>query len=61
MEQFDDLPAGAGVKLDDATLDRIDEIVPPALDIAPLEHSAYVRPAIKEVTLRRPPSERSAA
>jgi len=36
---------------------QIDEIVPPAVDIAPLEHSAYV-PAIKEVTLRpRPVSE----
>lgn len=28
MEQFDDLLAGAGLRLDDATLDRIDEIVP---------------------------------
>jgi MOSC domain-containing protein YiiM len=45
----------AGAKLDDTTLDRIDEIVPPATDIAPLEHSAYVPPAIKEVTLRRRP------
>ena len=62
MEQFDDLLAGAGVKLDDATLDRIDEIVPPAVDIAPLETSAYIPPAIKEVALRRRPvSERSAA
>jgi hypothetical protein len=26
-QQFDDLLAGAGVKLDDTTLDRIDEIV----------------------------------
>jgi hypothetical protein len=62
MEQFDDLHAGARVKLDDATLDRIDEIVPPSTDIAPLEGSAYVPPAIKQSELRRRPiSERSAA
>lgn len=53
MEQFDDLLAGRGVKLDDAMLDQIDEIVPPATDIAPLKGSAYIPPAIKEVTLRR--------
>ena len=62
MEQFDDLLAGSEVKLDDATIDRIDEIVPPTVDIAPLEQSAYIPPAIKEVTLRRRPvSERPAA
>ena len=62
MEQFDDLLAGAGVKLDDVTLDRIDEIAPPAVDIAPLEGAAYVPPAIREVMLRRRPmSERAAA
>ena len=41
MEQFDDLLAGADVTLDDALLDRIDEIVPPGADIAPLEGAAY--------------------
>ncbi|ANF57584.1 aldo/keto reductase [Halotalea alkalilenta] len=62
MEQFDDLLAGAGVALDDALLDRIDEIVPPGADIAPLEGSAYVPPAIKQPELRRRPvSERAAA
>jgi aryl-alcohol dehydrogenase-like predicted oxidoreductase len=62
MEQFDDLIAAAQVKLDDATLDRIDEVVPPGTDIAPLEGSAYVPPAIKQIELRRRPfSERSAA
>lgn len=62
MGQFDDLLAGTKVKLDDATLDRIDEIVPPATDIAPLEGSAYVPPAIRELTLRRRPvSERAVA
>jgi aryl-alcohol dehydrogenase-like predicted oxidoreductase len=62
MEQFDDLLAGAQVKLDDATLDRIDEIVPPSTDIARLEGSAYVPPAVKQIEMRRRPlSERSAA
>jgi hypothetical protein len=50
------------VKLDDATLDRIDAIVPPGMDVAPLEGSAYVPPAIQQLTLRRRPiSERSAS
>jgi aryl-alcohol dehydrogenase-like predicted oxidoreductase len=62
MEQFDDLIGGAQVKLDDATLDRIDEIVPPSADIARLEGSAYVPPAIKQIELRRRLfGERSAA
>jgi len=62
MEQFDDLVAGAGVSLDDALLDRIDAIVPPGADIAPLEGSAYTPPAIKTVELRRRPvAERAAA
>lgn len=62
MEQLDDLLAGAYVKLDDATLNRIDEIVPPGIDVAPLEGAAYVPPAIKQVQLRRrPANERAAA
>lgn len=62
MEQFDDLLAGVGVSLDDALLDRIDMIVPPGADIAPLEGSAYTPPAIKKVELRRRPiTERAAA
>lgn len=62
MEQFDDLLAGADITLDDALLDRIDEIVSPGTDIAPLEGSAYTPPAIAQVSLRRRPiAERSAA
>lgn len=62
MEQFDDLLAGVGVTLDDALLDQIDMIVPPGSDIAPLEGSAYVPPAIKKAELRRRPiAERAAA
>jgi aryl-alcohol dehydrogenase-like predicted oxidoreductase len=37
MEQLDGLLAGAEVVLDDALLDRIDAIVPPRVDVAPLE------------------------
>jgi aryl-alcohol dehydrogenase (NADP+) len=62
MEQFDDLLAGVGVTLDDAVLDRIDGIVPPGADIAPLEGSAYMPPAIRITGLRRRPlAERVAA
>jgi aryl-alcohol dehydrogenase (NADP+) len=55
MEQFDDLLAGAGVTLDEALLDRIDEIAPPGADIAPLEGSAYTPPSIKLAGQRRRP------
>lgn len=55
IDQFDDLLTGAGVTLDDALLDRIDEIAPPGTDIAPLEGSAYIPPSIKMPALRRRP------
>jgi aryl-alcohol dehydrogenase-like predicted oxidoreductase len=62
MEQFDDLLRALEAKLDDATMDRIDAIVPPGVDVAPLEGSAYVPPAIQLLTLRRRPiNERSVA
>lgn len=61
-EQLDSYLAGAGVLLDDALLDRIDAIVPPGTDIAPLERAAYVPPAIERAALRRrPAAERAAA
>lgn len=40
MEQLDGLLAGAEVRLSDELLDRIDEIVPPGVDVAPLESAA---------------------
>lgn len=62
MEQLDDLLAGAEISLDDAILDRIDEIVPPGVDVAPLEGAAYLPPAITQLALRRrPTNERAAA
>jgi aryl-alcohol dehydrogenase-like predicted oxidoreductase len=61
MEQLDDLLAGAGVTLDDAVLDRIDEIAPPGTDAGPND-VAYTPPAVSNVSLRRrPAAERSAA
>jgi aryl-alcohol dehydrogenase (NADP+) len=61
MEQLDGLLAGAGVALSDEILDRIDEIVPPGVDVAPLEGAAYAPPAIAQAALRRRPAEERAA
>ena len=61
MEQLDDLLAGADGTLDDAVLDRIDEIAPPGTDAGPND-VAYTPPAVSNVSLRRRPAgERSAA
>lgn len=61
-EQLDGLLAAARVALGDDMLDRIDAIVPPGADIAPLEGAAYAPPPITRATLRRRPlSERAAA
>ena len=62
MEQLDGLLAGADITLDDDVLDRIDEIVPPGTDVAPLESAAYVPPPlVQSVLRRRPVVERAAA
>src|SRR6202167_102272 len=55
MQQLDDLLAGAEVALSDEILDRIDEIVPPAIDVAP-NGAAYNPPAILQAELRRRPT-----
>lgn len=61
-EQLDGLLSGADVQLSDEVLDRIDEIVPPGVDVAPLEGSAYSPPAITNKFLRRRvPADRAAA
>lgn len=52
-EQLDHLLVGAGVQLSDELLDRIDQIVPPGVDVAPLERAAYVPPSIVQTSLRR--------
>ncbi|WP_187830322.1 hypothetical protein [Siccirubricoccus phaeus] len=52
----------AEVVPDDELLDRIAEIVPPGVDVAPLEGAAYSPPSITEASLRRRPvSDRAAA
>ncbi|WP_101926507.1 MULTISPECIES: aldo/keto reductase [Luteimonas] len=62
MAQLDDLLAGTGTVLDDAVLDRIDTIVPPGVDVAPLEGAAHTPPWISRAALRRRPvTERMAA
>ena len=60
MEQLDDVLAGAEVTLDDDVLDRIDEIVPPGVDVNPGDVS-YAPPAISEVAQRRRPRAERAA
>ncbi|HEX6925371.1 MAG TPA: aldo/keto reductase [Longimicrobiaceae bacterium] len=62
VEHLDGLLAGAEVVLDDEILDRIDEIVPPGADVAPLEGAAYLPPPLTQPLLRRRPlAERPAA
>jgi aryl-alcohol dehydrogenase (NADP+) len=62
MVQLDDLLAGTEAMLSDDVLDRIDAIVPPGVDVAPLEGSAYSPPEIRQAELRRrPATERCAA
>jgi aryl-alcohol dehydrogenase (NADP+) len=61
MQHLDDLLAGAEVRLSDAVLDRIDQIVPPGTDVG-LNEAAYNSPAILKAELRRrPPAERAGA
>lgn len=52
MAHLDDLLAGAGATLDDDTLDRIDDVVPPGVNPGTLD-IAYVPPALQRSELRR--------
>lgn len=62
MEHLDGYLGGAEVVLSDEVLDRIDEIVPPGVDVAPLDRAAYVPPSIAVTALRRRPlTERAPA
>jgi aryl-alcohol dehydrogenase-like predicted oxidoreductase len=54
MEHLDSLLKGAGLTLDDATLDRIDEIVPPGTDLYQPD-GAWRPPSLTTPTLRRRP------
>ncbi|MGO1052329.1 aldo/keto reductase [Crossiella sp. CA198] len=59
MEQFESLTKGAGLVLDDATLDRIDEIVPPGTDLYRAD-GAWQPPSLEPGRRRRPVAERAA-
>jgi aryl-alcohol dehydrogenase-like predicted oxidoreductase len=52
MEHLDGLLKGADLTLDDATLDRIDEIVPPGTDLYPPD-GAWKSPFLTDPALRR--------
>jgi aryl-alcohol dehydrogenase-like predicted oxidoreductase len=61
MQQLDDLVKGAALTLDDAVLDRIDEIVAPGTNLYQ-PNAAFPRPALADLTRRRRPvGDRSAA
>jgi aryl-alcohol dehydrogenase-like predicted oxidoreductase len=52
MEQFEAQFAAADVVLDDAVLDRIDEIVPPGVTVNPVDNS-FDNPALHAAARRR--------
>jgi aryl-alcohol dehydrogenase-like predicted oxidoreductase len=52
MEQLESQLTATAVRLDDALLDRIDEIVPPGRNLNPVD-AGYTAPAIAEPALRR--------
>ncbi|MFJ9644452.1 aldo/keto reductase [Streptomyces sp. NPDC004244] len=54
MDQLDSLLKGASVVLDDAALDRIDEIVPPGTNLYHPD-GVWRRPALADAALRRRP------
>jgi aryl-alcohol dehydrogenase (NADP+) len=61
MQHLDDLLAGTEVRLSDDVLDRIDQIVPPGIDVGP-DEAKYNPPAISRAELRRRPiTDRAAA
>ena len=60
MQQLEDLLAGAHTTLDDAVIDRIDEIVPPGTDLSPLDVS-YSPPSLRHAALRRRAADTRAA
>jgi aryl-alcohol dehydrogenase-like predicted oxidoreductase len=60
-EQLDGLLSGAGLVLDDATLDRIDRIVPPGTDVYPPDRAWKPRSLTDPARRRRPAAERAAA
>ncbi|MEO3782831.1 aldo/keto reductase [Actinocorallia sp. B10E7] len=60
MDQLEDLLKGASLTLDDAVLDRIDEIVPPGTDLYRPD-GAWLPPDLKDAARRRRPLAERAA
>lgn len=61
MSQLEDALKGASLTLDDETLDRIDEIVPPGTNVYHPD-GAWTPPVLADAThRRRPPTDRAAA
>ncbi|PSK63434.1 General stress protein 69 [Micromonospora sp. MH33] len=61
LDQLDGLLKGAALALDDAVLDRIDEIVPPGANLYQPD-GAWAPPVLTDpARRRRPPAERAAA
>ncbi|GAB3809980.1 aldo/keto reductase [Micromonospora zhanjiangensis] len=61
MPQLEDLLTGAALTLDDATLDRIDEIVPPGTNLYDPNALAPPRSLTDPALRRRPVTDRAAA
>jgi aryl-alcohol dehydrogenase-like predicted oxidoreductase len=61
MEQLDGLLGGADLLLDDETMDRIDEIVPPGTDLYRADSAWRPRSLTDPALRRRPLPERAAA
>ena len=60
MDQLTDLLAGASVTLDDAVLDRIDQIVPPGVNLNPAD-AGWQPPSLTDPAARRRPQAVRAA
>jgi aryl-alcohol dehydrogenase (NADP+) len=60
MDQLTDLLAGASVTLDDDVLDRIDQIVPPGVNLNPAD-AGWQPPALADQAARRRPHATRAA
>jgi hypothetical protein len=54
MEQLESQLGAVDVFLDEALLDRIDELVPPGRNLNPLD-AGYIPPALEDASLRRRP------
>jgi aryl-alcohol dehydrogenase-like predicted oxidoreductase len=60
MDQLQDLIAGCEIALDDATLDRLDEIVPPGVNVNPADAGWQNQSLTQAWRRRRPFAERAA-